>query len=173
MATFIAQAKNGGIHFSDYTHKLFTDYLKKNEGARLEIKTVLPESRSMRKFYHGAVLPMWCYLDGGDYRNGDILEQYHEVAKQEFLPRMVVVDGKRYKIGSSTKNSLKLIIERLIEYLEENYGIDRGKVLNPDHYKEFRDTIFMDGKYDDYISYLIELRYLENKKFIKPIWRKK
>ena len=81
-----------------------------------------------------------------------------------------MLDGKQVKRGKSTKGLLAEndkaesgYIERVISYLEEQYGIDRNKILNHEHYKKFRDEIFSYGEYDDYISYLQTIGLLNKK----------
>jgi hypothetical protein len=44
---------------------------------------------------------------------------------------------------------------RVLEYLVENYAIDPSLVLDPNHYKNFRDTIFMNGEDETYIDFLV------------------
>jgi hypothetical protein len=76
-------------------------------------------------------------------------------------------NGKSVKVGLSTKGLLKETdkqnsgyVERVISYIEENYGVDRTKVLNTAHYKDFVDRVYSVSKYDDYIDYLVELNFL-------------
>ncbi len=113
--------------------------------------------------YHGAYLPLWAFLDGKDYKDSAVLEVLHEVAKLEFNPTVVVVNGKEKKIGKSTKGKLnKGFMERILDYLIENYAIDPAEVLNPDHYKDFKDRIYpYTTKYDTYIDYLLDLGVLK------------
>ncbi len=161
MAKFTARAKNGGLEFSDYSRKEFKKFLMQNEGARIEITPILPESRNQRKFYHGAVIPLWAYLDGKDYKSSEILADYHEIAKLEFLPKIVLHEGKATKIGQSTKKRLGELIERLVYYLEGNYGIKREDVLNPEHYKYYMDVIYSTSIYDTYIDYMQDIGKLD------------
>lgn len=136
-------------------------FAKRNPGIRAEIVPFLPDSRKQRRFYFGAILTLWAYLDGKDYKDSAVIEDLHEVAKLEFNAQIVVVKGKKYRVGKSTKGKLNQgYLERIIDYLEESYGIDRMKVLNPKHYKDFMDRIFSFSHYETYIDYLKELHYL-------------
>jgi hypothetical protein len=58
---------------------------------------------------------------------------------------------------SSTKGELNHFVERVVDYLEENYAVDRAQVLDPEHYKDYRDRVEITGKYASYIDYLISL----------------
>lgn len=165
MTKFYAKARDdGGLQFpSDFAREKFKQYLKENAGIRLEISPFVPESSKQRAYYHGAVLPMWAFLDGKDYKDTHVLEYMHEVAKREFNGEIVVVNGKKQKVGKSSKGLLNSgYLERVIDYLVENYAIDQGAVLNPDQYKYFRDVIFPVSDHEDYIDYLLStgaLRY--------------
>lgn len=161
---FKAVIKNGGLGFpNDYQRDKFRQLLKENEGIRVKIELDTPESTNQRAFYHGAVLPLWAYLDGKDYRDGDILNQLHEIAKREFNGEIIMIHGKPEKVGKSTKGLLRSgYLERVIDYLVENYGIDQGLVLNPELYKKFRDEIYpFDTKYDTFIEYMKDLNLLK------------
>lgn len=137
--------------------KEFLKFLKENPSMRFEIQPIMPESKKQRKFYHGAVIPLWVYLDC----KNQILEAYHEIAKIEFNGEIVATKRGHIRIGKSTKGDLnKGFLERVIENLVENYGIDQAVCLNPQLYKHFMDTIYMDGKYDTFIDYLKDLKYI-------------
>lgn len=132
-----------------------------NVGRRFTLEDFLPESTKQRKFYHGAVLTLWAYLDGKNYKDPSILDSYHELAKIEFNAEIIITKDKSVKVGQSTKGKLNDgFIEKVIDNLVDNYGIDREKCLDPKKYKYFKDKIFMDGKYDTFIDYLIDLKYI-------------
>jgi hypothetical protein len=165
MPKFHAKATaEGGLEMSDYQRKTLKQYNKDNTGSRmcLVIDKETPESRNQRKMYHGAYLPLWAFLDGKNYKDHQVLEDLHEVAKLEFNPTVVIVNGKDRKIGKSTKGKLNQgFMERFLDNLVENYGIDPSKVLNTDHYKDFRDRIWpFTTKYDTYIDYLLDMKIL-------------
>lgn len=153
---------DGGFDFGERTEQLKA-WLKKNAGARLELIHLLPESRKQRKFYHGAVLPLWAYLNGHDYKDSDVLHWIHEYAKAEFNGEMVIFDGKPQKRGLSTKGKLGVYVEKVIEYLVEQYAIDQREVLDPERYKYWRDVLFPSGDTacDNYIDYLIAIKVLK------------
>ena len=151
------------MNFGDYTENLKA-LAKRHEGAKISLEMLTPESRQQRKFYEGAVIPLWAYLDDKDYKDNQVCENMREVAKIEFNGAMEEVGGKVYKIGKSTKGELnKGFLERVIENLEEQYGIDRKEVLNPADYKHWRDTIFPYGGPNCYIDYLIDCGRLKKK----------
>lgn len=165
MTTFLARANtDGSLDMSDYQRATLHQTIKDNAGRRMRliVEKETPESRNQRKMYHGAYLVLWAYLDGKDYKDHQVLEDLHEVAKLEFNPMVIVIAGKDRKIGKSTKGKLSQgFMERLLDYLVENYAIDPAKVLNPEHYKDFRDRIWpFTTKYDTYIDYLKDLKFL-------------
>ena len=153
--------------------KAIKEYALKHEGGKFELLPYTPESRKQRGFYHGAVLPLWAFLNDWDYKDSELLSFLHEEAKKEFNGEMVVLDGKRVIRGTSSKGALQTHIENVILYLEEQYGIDRAKVLNPEQYKDFRDRIYSEGKYEDFIEYLIDLKVLTKPELTVPVWRRK
>ena len=163
MPTFLAQSKNGRLSASsEYTAALLRKDLAENDGARYSIERLTPESGKQRRFYHGAVIPLWAFLNGYDYKDSNTLEWLHHEAKKEFNGEVVMLDGKPAKRGKSTKGALnKGYLERIIDYLEEQYGIDRTQVLNPEKYKDFRDRIYPYSTYDSYIDYLIDIGLLK------------
>ena len=153
-----------GLAFpTDYARDQFKKWLKASTGIKVDLIPLLPENRKVRKFYHGAVLTLWAFLNGYDHKDPSILRWLHEVAKLEFNAEFVNLDGKQVKKPKSTKGELgKGFIERVIEHLEEQYGINRQDVLDPAEYKKYRDEIqsFEDVP-DDYISYLVSLGKLK------------
>jgi hypothetical protein len=156
MKTFIAQSRDGNLFLGDQADS-FREVLKKNPGMRFTIDPLLPDSRQQRKFYHGAVIPLWAYLDGKNYKDNYILDSMHELAKIEFNGEILVANGKSTRIGKTSRGKLNQgYIDRIVDYLEENYGIDRKIALNPKDYKHWRDVIFPYGGPDNYIGYLIE-----------------
>lgn len=163
----------GGLAISPYNRQTMEAFFKDpaNDGIIVAIQSRTPESRQVRGFYHGAILPLWCYLNGMDHRNSDNLAFMHEHAKREFNGDIIFIDGREIKRGRSTRGILgendkqnSGYLERVIMYLEENYGIDRSKVLNPEHYKHFKDEVYSVSEYEDYIAYLESLGFLS-----KPI----
>jgi len=168
----IGKIINGKLEIGDYNRAKLNDFLKdkKNQGRKIAIQDRAPESRKQRAFYHSAVLTLWAYLNGQDYKDGDEIGFLHEHAKREFNGEIVLVEGKPVKRGKSTTGLLSEndqansgYIDRVVTYLEENYGIDRTKVLNPEHYKTWRDEIFSFGKQDNYIDYLLEIGLLKKR----------
>jgi hypothetical protein len=130
------------------------------QGLRAEIVPYIPESRNLRRYFEGAVIPMWVYLDNKDWRDNAIVRGYREIAKQEFCGEIVSTGGKAYRVGT-TKGQLARVTEETVQYLEDHYGIDRIKVLNPENYKNWRDMTYPLGGPDNYISYLIAVGKLK------------
>lgn len=149
--------KDGRLDFGDHNSKSIRQYLSQNGPVRLELSVLTPESRKQRKFYFGAVLPLWAFLDGKDYKDSDTIEILHDIAKIEFNGQIMMIAGKPRKVGKSTKGELNEYLDRVIDFLEEQYGIDRGNVLDPEDYKHFKDEIYSTQlQYTDYIDYLLQ-----------------
>lgn len=142
-----------GLDFGSRTKEL-REFCEKNPKTPFMLTALLPESRKMRNFYHGAVLRLWAYLDGADYKDWHVVHDYEDIAKLEFCPEVKRGGGKNYIVPGSTKGKLGEVIEKVIEMLEDQYGIDRLIVLNPKDYKDFINRVYADGDYDTYIEYL-------------------
>lgn len=158
MQFYFRASKNGrgGLEFGQRERAHFLSYLKANPDMLFQVTPVLPESNKHRRFYRGAGLPLWCYLDGKDYRNKQLLDDLHDLAKLEFNSREIFVEGKSYKVARSTKGKdLTPYLERVIGHLVDNYGIDPTEVLDPKKYRDLIDTVSMKGNYETYIDYLI------------------
>lgn len=155
-------AENNGFEFPTKNgRREFLEFLKKNPGIRFILEPITPESRKQRGFYHGAVLALWAYLDGRNYKDSKVIETYHEIAKIEFNGEIVKTKGRTVRIGKSSKGQLnKGYLERVIDNLVENYGVDQALALNPKLYQHFKDVIYSDGKYDTFIDYMKDLNYL-------------
>jgi len=163
MTTFLANVRNGAFNFgSDYNKQRFLEDARQNEGARYRIERITPESQKQRGFLHGAVYPLWVYLDENDHRDSNIIDHYHHEAKKEFNGGMIVRDGEMEKYGKSTKGVLnKGYLDRVIDNLEAHYGIDRGIVLDTKQYKHWKDDIYPAGGPDNYVDYMVEIGLLK------------
>lgn len=133
----------------------FKQFAEANPRMRYWVVPQLPESRKQRGYYHGAVLTLWAYLDEKNYRSSAVLSDYHKIVQMEFAGHTEVTNNKVYTVPGSTKGKLDDIIEKLIDMLEEQYGVDRQQCLDPEHFKDFRDRIYPTGEFDTYIDYLL------------------
>ena len=162
---FIAIIKNGRIQFKDsFAREKFVDFTKKHEGKRIFISPTFQESDSQRGFFEGAIVPMVTFFqENMDYKDGKDNRNVREWLKIEHNGDFVKIKGKSIKVGKSTLGKLNEgFLERVIDWLEDNYGIDRTKVLSPKDYKTWRDEVFPSGGPDTYIEYLLELGLLKN-----------
>jgi hypothetical protein len=161
---FQARTQNGGLIFpSDYQRDQFRKYVKENDGIRVKIEPITPESNNQRAFFEGAIVPLVTYYqEGMDHRNSEDLRQVREWLKIEFNGSVVLVDKKAHKVAQSTKGKLNDgFIERVVDYLTENYGIDTAKVLNPEEFKKFRDEIYPYSNYEDFIAYMKDIKLIK------------
>lgn len=161
---FLATVKAGSFSFgSDANRRRFLDWTKKNVGQRVGISLLLPESTKQRGFFEGAVCPMVAFFqEGMNYLDPDDVKTVREMLKIEFNGKFVSIGGRSTKIGATTKGELNQgFLDRVIDWMEEQYGIDRAMVLNPAHYKDWRDRVYPEGGPDNYIAYLVELNLLQ------------
>lgn len=155
--------KKDGFDFGD-NRDIILKHCSFNVGKRFILMDLEPESKDQRGFFEGAVIPLWVYLDGYNHRDTVKVRQYHEHAKTEFNPEYLMICGKRVKEGASTKGKLKGengVINKVIDFLEEQYGIDRVEVLDPKKYKHWKDAIYPYGGPDNYIDYLVETKKIK------------
>ncbi len=163
---FIAKLKPEGFSFgSDFNRGRFIDWSRKNAGSRVGIMLLTPESGKQRRFFEGAVIPLVTYFqEDMSHRNSKDRADVREWIQLEFCPEFVKIKGKAKKVPGSTKGKLNDdVVDKVIDWLEENYGIDRADLLNPAEYKTWRDTIFSEGGPDTFIDYLIEMGRIKQK----------
>lgn len=161
---FLGTIKAGGISFgSQFNRSRFLDWTKKNVGQRVGISLLLPESIKQRGFFESAVCPLVAfYQEGLNHLDPEDVKTVREMLKVEFNGVFVSIGNRSTKIGGSTKGELNQgFLDRVIDWMEEQYGIDRSIVLNPATYKDWRDRIFPEGGPDDYIDYLVSIRLLQ------------
>ncbi len=163
--TFLALAKpDGSLDMTVYQRATLKDTIKENAGSRLRlvIERETPESNKQRRMFEGGYIPLWVYLDGADYRNADICIAYREVAKRRFNGEWRMIAGKSELVGKSTKGELNEgFLERLGDFIEEQYGVEKKDVLNPEIYKYWRDKVFPFGGPETFIEYLISIGKLK------------
>lgn len=161
---YFALAQNGRLNMeSRFARENFSKFLLKHDGCRIAFMPVIPESKKQRKFFEGAYIPLWIYLDGHDHRDSELHDDYRELAKAEFNAGGMVVNGEVKKFGKSTKGkeALQKTMNNMLDYLVENYAIDPMEVLNPDDYFDWRNRIFPFGGPDNYIDYLVSIKKLK------------
>lgn len=177
--TFTALVQNGQMKLSPYEGAKFRMFMKENEGARLTIAPVLPESNKLRRYLEGAVIPLVAfYQEGMDHRNGEDCRRVREWLKAEFNGEMVSIAGKVRLVAKTTKGreSLNPFVDRVIEWLVENYRPPM-EALDPEKYKYWKDTLYPYGGPPNYIDYLVETRLLrevdEERRTLTPVVREK
>ena len=160
---FEGKFKKDGLDFMKGRDAILR-YASFHVGQRFALIPLEPESEVQRGFYEGGVIPLWIYLDGYDFRDPVKQKQYHQHANEEFNPEVLTINGKNVKKGASSKGKLNGengIINKVIDMLEEQYGIDRIECLDPAKYKDWRDRIKINGEYDEYIDYLVAMGKLK------------
>ena len=157
---FHAQAKEGGIDLgSDFARAKFKQFLKDNNGMRLEIRPMVPESKKMRGYFEGCLVALATFYDHHlDWKNSEDQKRMRETIKAHFNPDYINFGGKVEKIAKSTagREALKKVTEDTLDWLKENYS-PPDEAINPEHYKKWRDTVFPHGGPPTYLEYLLEL----------------
>lgn len=161
---FLATIKDGGFNLgSEYNRAQFINWTRANIGARVGISLLLPESSKQRGFFEGAICPMVAFFqEGMNHRNYEDIKTVREMLKIEFNGVYVNIKNKSTKIGGSTKGELNQgFLDRVVDWMEEQYGINRAEVLNPNEYKKWRNEVFPYGGPDDFIDYLVSIGKLK------------
>ena len=136
------QATIKGDKLSIYQSEQFRQYCKENDGQRLLIVSITPESKEQRKYFEGAIIPLITHYQVGlDHRNYADCEKVRDWLKVEFNGDIVSVNGKAHLVAQSTKGKLQEgFLERVMDWLIENYAPPTEAVL-PDAYKKWRDEL--------------------------------
>jgi hypothetical protein len=147
---------DGGMEFTETTKAYFKNFLKSNPGRWMKIEPLRVESSKQRRFFEGAVVPLFAYYQENlDYHNADDLRKAREWLKIEFNGEILTVSGKAHKVGKTTRGeALNDFVERVIAGMEEQGA--QVELLNPEDYKYWRDVLFGSGIHDSYIDYLLD-----------------
>ena len=156
-----ARAVGLELDYGDYNSASIRDYIQKNPNSIFELKPLLPESNLVRRYYNGGLIPMFCFVSGMDWKDSKVKDAAHELVKQEFNPGYFEWKGKKVKLGRSTKGreNLNALVERLSAYLLENGATPES--LDPEKFKEWRDTIYPYGGPENWIDYCLETFLLD------------
>lgn len=164
MPTIIALAKpDGSIAMTPYQDATKRQFAKDNPGRiRIILEKVTPESKKQRAFYHGAIIPLIAFFqEGMEFRRSEDIEKIHEWLKLELNGAFVEIKGKAVKVGmSTTGGKLNAFIERVIDWMTDNYGSDILDALNTERYKNWNDKVFPYGGPDNYIDYLLQINVI-------------
>lgn len=149
---------NDKVQFSES----FRVWAAGKNGHRFEIVPYVPESSKQRRFLHGCVVPLVTFFqEGYDYTSSKDNEKVFEWLKMEFCPELVRIQNIIRKVPGSTRGKLNQgFIEKIIDWLEENYGIDRTKVCNPQEYVRWVDETYSYGGPNTWIDYCLEMGWL-------------
>lgn len=155
-----------GFRFSlsDYHCMNIRKELKEVEQLRATMEFVLPESRKMRGFLMGGLIPVQVYLDGNDYRDSSVIDFYFERFGCEAFPEAIKRNGQveLKRQSSKGRRMLPKYTEKYIEYLVDDYGLKYdSEVIKPENYKHFRDQVYATGKWDHYLEYAKDMGWLE------------
>lgn len=155
----LARVTKGKLELGDYNKKVFHDWLAKNEGAKVEINTILPESRNLRRWVEGGLIPLVTYFqDGMDYRSHEDNARVRDWLKIEFCSSYVVINDTPHKVGQSTKGRLKEFADAVLQWAEEQgYPTE---LLKPEDYRHWEDTIYSLGGPTHYLTYLESINKL-------------
>lgn len=157
----------GRLVMSDYSKLMLKKIAKEHPGTRFRIEQLLPESSKQRKYFEGALIPLYMFFQENlDHRDSS----QHEIAREQVKMalnadfRFNPITGTTEKVALSTKGRavLKRVSEELQDWLIEQYAVN-PEVLNPESYKYWRDAVFPYGGPDNYIDYCVEKGILRDK----------
>ncbi len=137
---------------------------KEGSEVNITIEKKKKESRKQRGYYFGACLTVWAYLNDLDWKDKEVIDGLHEIAKKEWNRGVMIVDDVAQVFGKSSRNgNLQPLIDGVIQHLEDEYGIKRQDCLDPEDYLYWKDVIFPSGDCDWYIQYLSKIGKLPKK----------
>lgn len=161
--TFTATAHGEGLKLTNETVRgSFKRFLKENQGIRIRLEPIMPESKNQRGFFEGAIVPLFCfYQEGMDYHNGDDLRKVRGWLKMEYNSEYALINGKAHKVEKSTRGELNRgFLLRVMDGMADNgYQVE---VLNPEDFKKWKKDVRPHGGPDNYIDYLLDIGKLKN-----------
>lgn len=154
-------SKNGGMEFGPIIKMKLKQFIFDNPGMPFKLKPIYPESNSQRGWFEGALVTLVTfYQEGKDYKSSKDLQDVREWLKLEFNGRYVTIHNKAHLVGQTTKHALNNgFLDRVVDWVIENYAPPM-EALNPESYKNWRDTVYPYGGPDNYIDYLLSLNIL-------------
>lgn len=154
-------SKDGGLDFGPIIKNKLRKFILENPGMPFKLKPYYPESSKQRGWFEGALVTLVTfYQEGMDYRNSKDLETVREWLKLEFNGRYITIQGISHKVAQTTKHALNNgFLDRVTDWLIENYEPPL-EALNPESYKNWKDTVYPYGGPDNYIDYLLSLNIL-------------
>lgn len=157
------------LELSDYNKRRLHDVSIQNGGScRGHIVFNMPESSKERRFFHGALIRLWVYLDGSDWKDSTTCNRYFEIFMLENFPEVQKINGKIHTFGKSSKGAkmLNACTERLVDYLCDSYGFRHDSpVFATANFKKWRDEL-MSYSNEDYIEYLVRTKVIDKDKMI-------
>jgi len=161
MSYILTATKDGRMEFSsDYQKAQVKEWLTKHAGK--PVKLTLHESPNQRRFFEGALIPIVIWCHGQNYKDWKTREAYRDVVCREFNGEIIPFGKSTRKIAKTTKGILNQgFIERIITWLETDFGIDRTLCLDSNDYKKYRDELRpFTNVPENYIDYLLKLNRL-------------
>ena len=132
--------------------------MKDFAGSPVEISPILPESRKMRGWFEGGLVPYYAFLHGMNWKSRNDIEAARWDIKDEFYSETRIINGKRKRIPKSTKGrkAIREVTEKLLDYYAENGYI--SDATDPEKYKYWRDVVLTQDPTapDNFIDWLIE-----------------
>lgn len=157
------------IQVNEYNTRVIKDAVRENEGPiRAHICFNLPESPKLRRYFHGALIRVWVYLDGGDWKDKKTCDRYFDIFMLENFPEVQKINGKIYTFGKSSKGAkmLNTCTEKLTDMLCEHYGLRHDSpVFVTENFKKWRDELRSFSN-EDYIEYLVRMKIIDKNKML-------
>lgn len=163
---------------SDFNRARFSRFVKENNGIRLSIRPESPESRKMRGYFEGGLVPLATYYQDYltlvvkgkekqkrlDYHDPDDCALMRDVLKRGAgLVDLVVVAGELKEITKSSlgRVALRKATDFATDWLLQECGAP-AEAIDPEKYKYYRDAIRPNPRAPaTYIDYLRSVNILK------------
>lgn len=146
----------GKIEWAPQSRVLLDEDVREHSGAVYEVKRRTKESKDMRNFFEGGLVPLYLFFTGRNWRDTNFHDDAREEIKRGFNGEMRKnpLTGKWETFGKTSIGELQRIIHELEDWLVENYQMP-DEAVDTKKYENWRDTIFPRSGPDNWIDYLL------------------
>ena len=153
MTVFLATAKDKGLDFGSPNNRArFLEYIRKNPKAKFKIIPQRYESRKMRRYLEGAVVPAYCQWQYEiDPTDTSLRDEARYMFMRDFHYRIINNrKGNPQRVPISSKSEAGPILEKYTNFASEN----GAPIPNPELFKIWRDKYSMDKRFNTFHDFL-------------------
>lgn len=159
--------EDGSLTLGPVIKANFRQYLKENGPCHLIITHEPEESRKMRRWYEGGLVPLIAYYqEGMDHHSYKDRLKVREWLKLEFNGEIVEIGGRAQRLAKSTAGRAVFnpFVERVQDWFVKNYE-PPAEAVDPKKWKHWKAKVWpIPGSPRTYIDYLIATGILPAKK---------